>query len=55
MAKKPEQTATELQRTLAGQWSKSEKRAHISRQIMASKRRTHEILKAAKQAQFLSK
>jgi hypothetical protein len=56
MANQPkQQTATELQRTLAGQWSKSEKRAHISRQIMAAKKRTYEILKAFKNNQFLSK
>jgi hypothetical protein len=52
---KPQQTATELQRTLAGQWSKSEKRAHASRSIMAAKRRTHEIIKALKQAAILAK
>lgn len=52
---KVQQTASELSRTLAGQWSKSEKRADISRQIMDSKRRTHEKLKAFKQANFLSK
>ena len=52
---KVQQTASELSRTLAGQWSKSEKRADISRQIMDSKRRTHEKLKAFKQNTFLSK
>jgi hypothetical protein len=52
---KVQQTATELQRTLAGQWSKTEKRAEASRQIMAAKRRTHEINKAIKQATFLAK
>jgi hypothetical protein len=51
----PKQTATELSRTLAGQWSKSEKRAEASRQIMASKKRTHEINKAFKQNQILNK
>jgi len=56
MAKTPkQQTATELQRTLAGQWSKTEKRAYISRQIMAAKKRTYEILKAFKNTQYLSK
>ena len=52
---KPQQTATELSRTLAGQWSKSEKRAHASRSIMAAKKRTYEILKAFKNTQILSR
>lgn len=52
---KPQQTASELSRTLAGQWTKSEKRADISRQMMESKRRTHAILKAFKQKQILNK
>ena len=52
---KPQQTATELSRTLAGQWSKSEKRAEASRQIMAAKKRTHEIIRAIRQATFLAK
>jgi hypothetical protein len=51
----PKQTATELSRTLAGQWSKSEKRAEASRQIMASKKRTHEINRTFKNNQILSK
>lgn len=52
---KPQQTATELSRTLAGQWSKSEKREHASRQILAANKRTHEIIKAFKQNTFLAK
>ena len=52
---KVQQTASELSRTLAGQWSKSEKRAHASREIMASKKRTYEILKAFKQSIILSR
>ena len=52
---KPQQTASELSRTLAGQWTKSEKRAHISRQMMESKKRTHAALKAFKQNQILNK
>jgi len=52
---KPQQTASELSRTLAGQWSKSEKRADISRQIKDSKQRTHAILKAFRQSQILNK
>jgi hypothetical protein len=52
---KPQQTATELSRTLAGQWTKTEKRAEASRQIMASRVQTHAILKAFKQTQILNK
>jgi hypothetical protein len=52
---KPQQTASELSRTLAGQWSKSEKRAEASRQMMASKQRTHALLKAIKQNIALQK
>jgi chorismate mutase len=48
---KPQQTASELSRTLAGQWTKSEKRMDIARQIAASKKRTHDKLKAFKQQQ----
>jgi hypothetical protein len=51
----PKQTATELSRTLAGQWSKSEKRARASRSIMESNKRTHEINKAFRQKQILAK
>ena len=50
---KPQQTATELSRTLAGQWSKSEKRAEASRSIMAANQRTKAINKAIKQQQFI--
>jgi uncharacterized coiled-coil protein SlyX len=52
---KQQQTASELSRTLAGKWTKSEKRADISRQMMESKRRTHAVLKAFKQSQLLNK
>jgi hypothetical protein len=52
---KPQQTASELSRTLSGQWSKIEKRAEASRQIMASKLKTHAINKAFKQTQILNK
>lgn len=51
----PKQTATELSRTLAGQWSKSQKREAASRSIMAANKRTHEINKAFKNNQILSK
>ena len=52
---KVQQSASELSRTLAGQWTKSEKRAHASREIMAAKKHTYEILKAFKNAQILAK
>jgi len=50
---KPQQTASELSRTLAGQWTKSEKREKASRDIMQSKQRTKAINKAIKQQQFM--
>ena len=50
---KPQQTASELSRTLAGQWSKSEKRSKMSRSIMESNQRTKAINKAFKQQQFM--
>ena len=52
---KPQQTASELSRTLAGQWTKSEKRAYASRSIMNAKKRTYELLKAFKNSQILAK
>jgi hypothetical protein len=52
---KPQQTASELSRTLAGQWSKSEKREHASRSIMDANARTKAINKAFKQSQLLNK
>jgi hypothetical protein len=52
---KPQQTATELQRTLAGQWSKSQKREHASRSIMTANQRTKAINKAFKNNQILNK
>jgi hypothetical protein len=52
---KPQQTASELSRTLAGQWTKTEKRAEASRSIMAANKRTHAIIKAYKQGVFLNK
>lgn len=48
---KPQQTASELSRTLAGQWSKTEKRAHAFRSIMEYKKLTHKALKAFAQQQ----
>jgi hypothetical protein len=52
---KPQQTASELGRTLAGQWTKTEKRAEASRQIMASRTSAHAKIKAFKQSQILNK
>jgi len=52
---KPQQTASELSRTLAGQWTKSEKRERASRSIMSANRRTKAINKAFKQSQLLNK
>ena len=52
---KPQQTATELGRTLAGQWTKSEKRVEASRQIMANKKLAHERVKAFKQETILAR
>lgn len=52
---KPQQTASELSRTLAGQWTKSEKREHASRSILAANQRTKAINKAFKQKQILDK
>jgi hypothetical protein len=50
---KPKQTASERDRTLSGQWTKSEKRAAISRSISQSRQRTHQILKAFAQNQHM--
>ena len=55
MSKKPQQTTSELGRTLAGQWTKSQKREHASRSIMAANKHTHAILKAFRQNQLLNK
>jgi hypothetical protein len=51
MAKKPQQTAGELSRTQAGQWTKSEKRAAASRSMAAANKRTNQILKTIAQKQ----
>jgi hypothetical protein len=45
------QSAGELSRTIAGQWSKSEKRSAASRSITEAKKRTHQILKQFAQKQ----
>jgi hypothetical protein len=50
-----QQTATELSRTLAGKWTKTEKRAEASRQISASRASAHAKVKAFKQGLILNK
>ena len=50
---KPQQTSSELGRTLAGQWTKSEKRERASRSIMDANQRVKAINKAIKQQQFM--
>jgi hypothetical protein len=52
---KPQQTASEFGRTLAGQWTKAEKRSAASRSIMTANRSAHEKVKAFKQNQLLNK
>jgi hypothetical protein len=39
-------TTSQRDRTLSGQWTKSEKRAVASRSISLARQRTHKILKA---------
>lgn len=51
MAKK--QSAGELSRTIAGQWTKSEKRERATREIMECKRRAHQIRKRLAQQQHM--
>jgi hypothetical protein len=48
---KQQQSASELSRTLAGQWNKTEKRAAAARSIMESKKATHRINKNFAQQQ----
>ena len=50
---KPKQTASERDRTLSGQWTKSEKRAAVSRSIMTANRNTMAINKKFKQQQHM--
>ena len=38
-------TASQRDRTLSGQWTKSEKRAAASRSISLARQRTHQLLK----------
>jgi hypothetical protein len=39
------QNAGEFSKTIAGQWSKSEKREHATREIMTANKRAHQIRK----------
>ena len=50
---KPQQTSSELGRTLAGQWTKSEKREYASRSIMEANQRIKAINTAIKQQHFM--
>jgi hypothetical protein len=50
---KPKQTASDRDRTLSGQWTKSEKRAAVSRSIMTANRNTLAINKKFKQQQSM--
>ena len=50
---KPQQTSSELGRTLAGQWTKIEKLEHASRSIMEANHSFKAINKAFKQQQFM--
>jgi hypothetical protein len=45
------QSAGELSRTIAGQWSKSEKRSAASRSITAANKQAHQIAKQFAQQQ----
>lgn len=45
------QSAGELSRTIAGQWSKSEKRSQATREIMEANRQAHAIRKKFAQQQ----
>lgn len=49
------QSAGEVSRILSGQWTKSEKRQHATRQIMEANKRTHAINKMFRQNQHLVK
>ena len=46
-------SAGEFSRTITGQWTKTEKRAAMSRSIMEANQRTKAINKAIKQQQFI--
>jgi hypothetical protein len=48
------QSAGEFSRTISGQWSKSEKREHATRQTMAANKRAHLIRKKFAQQQRMA-
>jgi hypothetical protein len=48
-----QQSASELSKTIAGQWTKSEKRAVANRSIMDAKKKTHAVIKAFRQQQHM--
>lgn len=48
------QSAGEFSRTIAGQWSKSEKRSAATREIMEANRRAHAIRKRFAQQQRMA-
>lgn len=50
---KIKQTASERDRTLSGQWSKTEKRSAASRSIMNAKQSAHAINKKFRQQQLM--
>lgn len=47
------QNASELGKTIAGQWTKSEKRAKAARSIAESKKNIHAVIKAFRQQQHM--
>jgi hypothetical protein len=51
MAKR--QSAGELSRTIAGQWTKTEKRSAASRSITEANKNAHSIIKAFRQQQHM--
>jgi hypothetical protein len=55
MAKPQKQDSSSLSKTLAGQWTKTEKRAKAARDIMTANTRTKAINKAFRVAQILNK
>jgi hypothetical protein len=51
---KPQKSASELSKTLAGQWTKTEKRAAASRSIAKSKQAAHQAVKDFKLKKLLA-
>jgi hypothetical protein len=48
-----QQSASELSKTIAGQWTKSEKRAKAARSIAEAKKNIHAVIKAFRQQQHM--